>query len=267
MKKLGIVVLAVVTLMLGCAVLANVELPTPPPQEAPTNLQVHLNEDGSVEVMPHPAFFEGSTYAKFANVDIHNWTYAGGDADRASWTIREIEFYADVETPPIEPPVDSAIPQLSDVTVLWPGTASVLSWPVVVDLDMIARLDGDDIRISWPALLGDWPATDHDLSSEGLRPYFGVTGWIYRTGGRFVAHPNEYARPDREQTGTYWGWAEKFEQAAQDNPGLDLGEPDAGTPIGIFIAGMWRHAENLSEYRRRSEVVWLTWPGLEPWGR
>ena len=72
--------------------------------------------------------------------------------------------------------------------------------PVGSSLEMSRqrRLDGDDIRLSWPDMLGDWPATDHDLSSEGPRPYIGVTGWVYRVDGQWYAYPAEYARPDRE---------------------------------------------------------------------
>ncbi|KKM06088.1 hypothetical protein LCGC14_1747580 [marine sediment metagenome] len=252
MKKLAIN-LAVIALI-GCTVAVGLSVQDP-------TFNVGATESALRAVLNHLHF-------GLADFDATNYGFARARIVRAQEETQALYDDLFESPPPVPPPVDPGIPELSDVTVLFPGTASVLDWLIVVELDMIARLDGDEIRIEWPALLGDWPTSIHDLSSEGPRPYFGVTGWIYRTGGgRWVAHPNEYARPDREQRGTYWNWSEKFKQAAEDNPGIELGVPDAGTPVGIFIAGMWRHTNDLEEYRRRSEIVWFTWPELEPWRR
>lgn len=160
------------------------------------------------------------------------------------------------DEPPVEPPTMRIGPPLDTVVVRRPGTLTVLKWPVVIDLDITARIAGDNIRISWPDELGDWPATTHDLSADGDRPYIGVTGWIYFADGQWWAYPAEYVRPDREATGTYWNWKAKFVQAV-------VGEPDADTLIGIFVAGMWRHMTNSPRYQRRTKVKWFTWPELE----
>ena len=157
---------------------------------------------------------------------------------------------------PVEPPTVRIGPPLEDVRVLSPGTHGVLQWPVDIDLDITAKIVGRDISISCPDKLGDWPTVMRDLSNAGRIPYMGVTGWIYRSHDRgWVAYPAEYARPGKEATGTFWDWEDKFVQAA-------AGMPDPDTPIGIFVAGMWRHAPDKPEYHRRTEVKWFTWPEL-----
>ncbi len=247
MKKLSISLAIII--LIGCTVAAGL------PVQKPT-FNAGATDSALRAVLNHLHF-------GLADFDATNYGFARARMVRAQEETQALYDDLFESLPPVPPPpVDHGIPDLSDVTVLRPGTESVLSWPVVVDLDMIARLDGEDIRIEWPAMLGSWPESIHDLSSAGPRPYIGVTGWIYKTNNRWVAHPNEYARPDMEQLGTWWLWAEKFAQAQEDNPGIDLGMPDAGTPIGIFIAGMWRHTNDLPEYRHRSEIVWFTWPEL-----
>ncbi len=57
-------------------------------------LHVHLQENGSVTVSPHPSV-DGQVYATFYNVDIHDWRRTGGEADQAKWTARELDMAAD----------------------------------------------------------------------------------------------------------------------------------------------------------------------------
>ena len=61
----------------------------------PTILQVHLNEDGSIVIKPHPSAPKPDVYVFCPEVEINNWRYHGGDADRAKWTSREIDMHAD----------------------------------------------------------------------------------------------------------------------------------------------------------------------------
>ncbi len=62
-------------------------------------LHVHLQENGSVTVSPHPSV-DGQVYATFYNVDIHDWRHAGGEADQAKWTTRELDMAADADAVP-----------------------------------------------------------------------------------------------------------------------------------------------------------------------
>ncbi len=170
----------------------------------------------------------------------------------------EDELIAACDEVPIQPPPPPVEPvPLDQVIVRPPGMPRVFSWPVVVDLPITARLQGDMIHIEWPALMLDWPATMRDLG-QGRQPYWGNSGLIYRnTSGEWVADATEWMRHVREDRGTSYPYAEKWRH----------GEPDLSYPIGLFVAGLWRHSGNLPEYRRRTNVTWLTWPGLEPWGR
>lgn len=61
----------------------------------PSKLMVHLNENGSVDIMAHPSrSHDGAVVScRFfsAAIEIHDWRYEGGDADRARWTVVELE--------------------------------------------------------------------------------------------------------------------------------------------------------------------------------
>jgi len=147
------------------------------------------------------------------------------------------------------PAAEITQPALSEINVPSPGTAKVFEWPEVIDLPITPRFNGHDIILAWPHV--DWPAFDI-LSPE--HRYFGHSGIVYYSGGRWHAISTEWLRDARERTGVYYPYEEKFVQ----------GPIRSGYPIAFFIAGPWRHQQNLPEYQRRSRLKWFTWPGLQP---
>lgn len=154
---------------------------------------------------------------------------------------------------PVEPPASPVGPPLDEIIVRRPGTPSVFSWQALVDLPITARLQGDTIYISWPAMLTKWPTEERDLG-QGMQPYSGNSGLVYRTvGGDWVADATEWMRPGREDFGTSYEYDRKWRH----------GEPDLSYPVGLFVAGLWRYSADLPQYHRRTKVKWLTWPGLE----
>lgn len=56
-------------------------------------LHVHLEESGGVEITSHPSV-PPSYHAHFHDVEIHDWSYPGGDADKAKWIAREVDRVA-----------------------------------------------------------------------------------------------------------------------------------------------------------------------------
>ena len=159
--------------------------------------------------------------------------------------------------PPVEPPTTDPV-VLSEVIVRPPGTATVFARPVVVDLPITARLQGNIIHIEWPALMLDrriWSTQTRNLG-QGRQPYFGNSGLIYRNmGGDWVADATEWMRPGREDEGTSYPYNEKWRH----------GEPDFRYPIGLFVAGPWRYNADRPEWYHRTNITWLTWPELKPW--
>ena len=166
---------------------------------------------------------------------------AGGNSSLAS-------LVADAASPsptvgPTEPP------RLNEIHVPSPGTRTVFQWPEVVTMVIKPKFRGHDIVLTWPFV--DWPGFDI------LRPehrYFGHSGIVYFSGGRWHAISTEWLRIGREHTGTYYPFEEKFVE----------GHPRAGYPIGFFIAGPWRHQPDREQYHRRSNITWYKWPSLEP---
>ncbi len=146
-------------------------------------------------------------------------------------------------------------PELSEIKVASPGTPQVFSWPEVRDLPIEPRFSGHDIILKWPYV--NWPA--FDVLDPQYR-YFGNSGFVYRSGGKWHAVSTEWLRDENnannrsERTGTYYPYEEKFVS----------GSHTKGTPVAFFIAGPWRLQGNQNKYQRRSKLQWYTWPGLEP---
>ena len=163
----------------------------------------------------------------------------------------------DEPPPPAPPPPQGQGPPHDSIIVRPPGTPSVLSRPVVVDLPMTAWLQRNTIYIEWPALLLGW--STFKRPDIGPHDYFGNSCLIYRTmGDLWVLDVTEWMRRGREDRGTSYEYDRKWRH----------GEPDLSYPIALFVAGLCRYSADRLEYRHRTEVKWFSWPDLKPyvWG-
>ena len=182
--------------------------------------------------------------------------------------IRETLFASEVELRAVErrllgscedepppPPGPGGPPPLDSIIVRPPGTPTVFARPVVVDLPITARLQGDMIHISWPPLMRKWATQRRDLG-QGRQAYFGNSGLIYRNmDGDLVTDATEWLRPGREDEGVSYPYDKKWRH----------GEPDFNHPIALFAAGPWRYSADQPEWYHRTNTTWLTWPELELW--
>jgi hypothetical protein len=144
-------------------------------------------------------------------------------------------------------------PSESQFNVVGPNL-NVFAWPIIQDLPITARWEGEEIRLSWPAIgPGTWP--DLDVAG-GVR--YGNSWIVYPSGGNpnnWLAQHTEWLRRPGEATGTVFPIYEKLE----GNPPCD------NCPVGQFIAGPSRHVSNQPEYRRRTVIKWFRWGDMSPW--
>jgi hypothetical protein len=162
------------------------------------------------------------------------------------------------EKPPPPEVTEVTQPKMPDIIIHPYGTQSVLSWPAVDLLGIKARFSGDDTVLSWMPLMVDWPTYNRNLG-QGDQPYFGNSGIVYHAAGEWRAYPTEWMRPGREDAGTRYPTQDKF-----DDAGTYAG-PDPGFPVAFFVAGMWRKTTDHKRHHRRTNLSWVTWPGLEPY--
>jgi hypothetical protein len=144
-------------------------------------------------------------------------------------------------------------PSESQFKVVGPNL-NVFAWPIIQDLRITARWEGEEIRLSWPAVD---PATWPDLEVAGGVRY-GNSWIVYPSGGNpndWLAQHTEWLRRPGEATGTVFPIYEKFEGSPPCN----------NCPVGQFVAGPSRHVSNQPEYRRRTVIKWFRWGDMSPW--
>ncbi len=157
-------------------------------------------------------------------------------------------------------------PGKSKIRAYPPGTPDVLTWPVVADVPMSARWDVVDLVISWmPGTFRKWHSVNMEVRTGVWRDVVGVVGLIYDTGEEIVCDPSDYLDRDLHDSGIRFNFQEKLRHASKDGGG-----PIAdGEPIGIFVAGLWRHnPDPIEELRHRTAIKGFSMPGLQPveWG-
>jgi len=144
-------------------------------------------------------------------------------------------------------------PSESQFNVVGPNL-NVFAWPIIEDRPIGAHWEGDEIRLSWPAVdHATWP--DFDVAG-GVR--YGNSWIVYPSGGNpnnWLAQHTEWLRRPGEATGTVFPIYEKLE-----------GDPPCDNcPVGQFIAGPSRHVTDQPEYRRRTVIKWFRWGNMSPW--
>jgi hypothetical protein len=136
------------------------------------------------------------------------------------------------------------------IPVAYPGTKSVLKWPVVRLENRVSAVvvnkDAEEFHAFWPRLPEkEWPFIKRNAESE----YLGVIWMITpdRKGG-WEAAPTEQLRRERERNLTAW----TYEHIRDDGQHV----PREGEVFGLFIAGPSRHEKDRPEYRRRTMITW-----------
>ena len=159
-------------------------------------------------------------------------------------------------TPPgfVNPPLDGQIEVLGPNTNIFQP-----SWPVILDLPITARWNGDEMIMSWPDIFDRnvWP----DLDVAGGTRYGNTWVILFRNDNPndAVAQHSEWIRRPGENSGTVYELVAK----------LLVAEPCSMCPMGHLVAGPSRHTPDLDIYRRRTTISWVlygdqspfTWPG------
>lgn len=139
----------------------------------------------------------------------------------------------------------NTVPELSEITILEPGTAGVLSWLIVDEQQMVAEVMRGQIHLFYGPL--DWPAFTV-VSDE--RKHIGTVWMIYwESNGRWVAYPSEHLAADNNEfRSTFFGIAK-----------IPFASLQEGSPVGFFIAGPSRHAADWQGFHRRTKIHWFRW--------
>jgi hypothetical protein len=148
----------------------------------------------------------------------------------------------------IEPSIP--LPANEDVEAIAPGTASVVTWPIIQDLDIqITCRNEESLCISYPRLTEDlWPHWNEGPEGSGT---IGLAWVVYFAHGRWVAEGIDWLRsPERRQ------------DAGLPLAHLTQGGPRGDHPFGIFLAGPSRFKPDLPEFRYRSATKWWRWSDL-----